>query len=194
MHVAEDSSFFSWSTSGFSSWPFLPRCFYISQSLADLKSWRSCLVTWLLPGRPVIGRHWTLTFVRGKNSQIFRERNSGVNESGPGPFYVMGSTLYTFVQDNLSFNLVLTNVHAQNKHKHVHWQSILGEPSKLIFGKSWEFGPFFWWLVIFMCFLVIFGGFFGDFLVFFWLGLGTPRHIATKSQHLWAVPRQIKFW
>ena len=141
MHVAEDSSFFSWSTSGFSSWPFLPRCFYISQSLADLKSWRSCLVTWLLPGRPVIGRHWTLTFVRGKNSQIFRERNSGVNESGPGPFYVMGSTLYTFVQDNLSFNLVLTNVHAQNKHKHVHWQSILGEPSKLIFGKSWEFGP-----------------------------------------------------
>ena len=57
--------------------------------------------------------------MRGKNSQIFRERNSGVNESGPGPFYVMGSTLYTFVQDNLSFNLVLTNVHAQNKHKHV---------------------------------------------------------------------------
>ena len=28
----------------------------------------------------------------------------------------------------------------------------------------------------------------------FWLGLGNPRHIATKSQHLWAVPRQIKFW
>ena len=28
----------------------------------------------------------------------------------------------------------------------------------------------------------------------FWLGLGTPRHIATKSQHLWAVPRQIRFW
>ena len=28
----------------------------------------------------------------------------------------------------------------------------------------------------------------------FWLGLGNPCHIATKSQHLWAVPRQIKFW
>ena len=28
----------------------------------------------------------------------------------------------------------------------------------------------------------------------FWLGLGNPRHIATKSQHLWAVPRQIRFW
>ena len=33
-----------------------------------------------------------------------------------------------------------------------------------------------------------------SFLVNFWLGLGNPRHIATKSQHLWAVPRQIKFW
>ena len=26
------------------------------------------------------------------------------------------------------------------------------------------------------------------------MGLGNPRHIATKSQHLWAVPRQIEFW
>ena len=33
-----------------------------------------------------------------------------------------------------------------------------------------------------------------SFLVNFWLGLGNPRHIATKSQHLWAVPRQIEFW
>ena len=33
-----------------------------------------------------------------------------------------------------------------------------------------------------------------SFLVIFWLGLGNPRHIATKSQHLWAVPRQIEFW
>ena len=33
-----------------------------------------------------------------------------------------------------------------------------------------------------------------SFLVNFWLGLGNPRHIATKSQHLWAVPRQIRFW
>ena len=33
-----------------------------------------------------------------------------------------------------------------------------------------------------------------SFLVNFLLGLGNPRHIATKSQHLWAVPRQIKFW
>ena len=36
--------------------------------------------------------------------------------------------------------------------------------------------------------------FFMWFLVIFWLGLGNPRHIATKSQHLWAVPRQIEFW
>ena len=35
---------------------------------------------------------------------------------------------------------------------------------------------------------------FMSFLVNFWLGLGNPRHIATKSQHLWAVPRQIRFW
>ena len=33
-----------------------------------------------------------------------------------------------------------------------------------------------------------------SFLVIFWLGLGNPCHIATKSQHLWAVPRKIKFW
>ena len=35
---------------------------------------------------------------------------------------------------------------------------------------------------------------FMSFLVNFWLGLGNPRHIATKSQHLWTVPRQIRFW
>ena len=33
-----------------------------------------------------------------------------------------------------------------------------------------------------------------SFLVNFWLGLGNPRHIATISQHLWAFPRQIRFW
>ena len=33
-----------------------------------------------------------------------------------------------------------------------------------------------------------------SFLVNFLLGLGNPRDIATKSQHLWAVPRQIRFW
>ena len=33
-----------------------------------------------------------------------------------------------------------------------------------------------------------------SFFVIFWLGLRNPRHIATKSQHLWAVPRQIRFW
>ena len=38
----------------------------------------------------------------------------------------------------------------------------------------------FLWLVIFMWFLVAF-------FVIFWLGLGNPRHIATKSQ-------PIKFW
>ena len=35
---------------------------------------------------------------------------------------------------------------------------------------------------------------FMSFLVNFWLGLGNPRHIATISQHLWAFPRQIRFW
>ena len=45
--------------------------------------------------------------------------------------------------------------------------------------KSHFFGDW-WFLCDFWCFLMAF-------LVIFWLGLGNPRHIATKSQ-------QIKFW
>ena len=41
---------------------------------------------------------------------------------------------------------------------------------------------------------MIFMSFVMSLLVIFWLGLGNLRHIATKSQHLWTVSRQIKFW
>ena len=51
---------------------------------------------------------------------------------------------------------------------------------KHYFGDLWSLCHF-WWLVIFMSFVI------------FWLGLGNLRHIATKSQHLWTVSRQIKF-
>ena len=48
---------------------------------------------------------------------------------------------------------------------------------------SWKSSIFGWW--------VIFMWFFMSCLVIFWLGLGNPCHIATKSQNLWTVPRQI---
>ena len=58
---------------------------------------------------------------------------------------------------------------------------ILGYSKHIIF--SWKSLIFFgdWW-------------FLGDFWWFFGWDWRTPRHIATKSQHLWAVPRQIRFW
>ena len=99
----------------------------------------------------------------------------------------------------------------------------LGGLSKQIFRKSWEFGPtgltpplpvrwdsqkgkkqlcLFCILgyskhIIFSWKSLIFFGdwwFLGDFWWFFGWDWRTPRHIATKSQHLWAVPRQIEFW
>ena len=69
--VAEASSSFSWSTSGFSSWLFLPRCFYICQWQAGSSNLEGSVLLLGFPlGQSVSGKQLTLALVRSSQIRI----------------------------------------------------------------------------------------------------------------------------